>query len=344
MTTRVRRVPALLLLLVLTLAGCGDGGDPTSRLAEAFEETFDGSFAYALTVEADADSLRELGDGAGQAAEFLAGFGVSGVVTGESTTVEIELLGRPLLQVRSVGEQGLYLQLGLNDLLSAFGGGAFDPQDEIVPALDALGLGEDVKSAVIDLFSGAWVGIEGDFASVEQGLEDLFGTEGETVDEEAARQEFRQLLGGDATGFLERYVEVVEEVEDEELRRYVVRLRLRELVSSVTELNDELGAGAAPLDQFEGGFADVPESVPGTVVTVDGLVESIRFELPDADAEGRDAPGVVELRLELDDHGAVPPVEAPAGATIITAEQANEVLKKLFSLTGQLGGAGLGDG
>lgn len=335
MPGKLRLVP-LLLVLGLVLAACGDGGDPSEELADAFQNTFDGSFAYEFTVDADADALAELGEGAGQAAGFLSGFSAAGTVDEDAASFAVTLLNQQIFQLRTIGQEAFYIQLGLNDFLAAFGGGGFDPQDELVPALDALGLGEEVKGAVIEAFNGSWVGVEGELDTEE--LSALLGGETEPVDEEA-QQRFREVFGEDVPGFFERFVVVEEEESEDDVTSYSVLLQVHELFRAVADVNAELGVDdAAGLGDLEADLADLPETVPGTVITADDHVELITFDLaaamadPDADGEA-EAVGSVELRFEITDHDDVEPVEAPEDATVLTAEQFADALAKLAELT-----------
>ncbi|MDX1658698.1 MAG: hypothetical protein R3343_07755 [Nitriliruptorales bacterium] len=334
---RTLRRTSLLLVLVLALAACGDGGDPEERLADAFEDTFDGSFAYEFTVDADSEALGDLGDGAGQAAAFLGGFSVSGTVAEETASFGVTLLNQQIFELRTIGEEAFYLRLGINDLLAAFGGGAFDPQDELVPAIDALGLGEDIKAAVIDAFNGTWVGVEGEFDSEE--LSALFGAGADDVDDEESRERVREVFGEDIPGFFERFVTVTEEEEEDDVHRFTVALEIRELLRAAAELNEELGVDdSAAFADLEADLEDLPETVPGTVITADGLVEVISFDVAAAAREvGEDVAGAVEIRFEISDHDEVEAVVAPEEATTLTAEQFAEAVRKLTELTGGLG-------
>lgn len=331
-TPRRRHLASVLLVvLALVAAACGDG-DPESRLAEAFEDTFEGEFAYAFTVEADRNALDALGEGAGQAAAFLSGFGATGVVQEDAASFSVEILGANLLEVRTIGDEAFYLQLGLNDLLAAFGGGAFDPRDELVPALDALDLSEEVQTTVLDALDGRWVGVEGELDP--QRFAELMGGEAATEDPEATAERVRELFGEDVPAFFERYVIVEEEVEEDDTTRYRVLLQVHELLRAAAELDPDT-AGAGALDDLEADLADLPETVPGSVVVNDGLVTSIRFDIADAAREaGTTVDGSVLLRLDLSDHGDVPDVEAPEAATVLTAEQFSEALASIAALTG----------
>lgn len=339
---RTGRFPVLVAVLGLLVAACGDGGDPSDRLADAFEETFDGSFAYELTVDADASALEGLGEGAGQAAAFLAGFTASGSVHEDAATFGVTVLNQPVLQLRSIGSDAFYIQLGLNDFLSAFGGGAFDPQDELVPALNELGLGEEVKAAVIEAFNGSWVGVEGEL-DTEQ-LSALLGGESKEVDDEEARERFNEVFGEDAPEFIENFVIVEEEEEDDDIRRYTVHLQVHELLRASAELNEELGVeDQGALRDLESDLADLPETVPGTVVTDEGRVQYISFDLAEAARsaagdEGAEVAGSVDIRFTITEHDDVPPIEEPEGATVLTAEQFSDAIAKVVSLT--TGGAG----
>lgn len=337
----LRRFPVLVALLGLLVAACGDGGDPSDRLASAFENSFDGEFAYELTVDADSEALAGLGEGAGQAAAFLAGFSAAGVVVDDAATFTVTVLNRPIVEIRSIGDDQLYLQAGLNDFLSAFGGGAFDPQDELVPALDQLGLDEEVKAAVIEAANGGWVGVEGEVDDERLSL--LLGAPSGEVDDEEARERFEEVFGEDVPTFVERFVVVESEETEDDVRLYEVHLQVHELLRAAAELNAELGVeNQGALADLEADLADMPETVPGTVITVDDHVQRITFDLAEAARQrpAEDATAVtgsVEITFTFTEHDDIDPVEAPEEVTTITGEQFTDAIERLGQLTGGTG-------
>src|SRR5690606_26286131 len=90
-----RILSALFAITMLAAVGCGGGTSSAEvSLTGAVESLFAGPFAWTVTVEADRSSLNELGEGAREAADFLAGLRVSGVVDGnEAARLSISALG-----------------------------------------------------------------------------------------------------------------------------------------------------------------------------------------------------------------------------------------------------------
>lgn len=335
---RTRPSTLLLVALALVASACGTSSpDPDTRLSAAVENTFDGAFTYTLSVDADRAALDGLGEGAGDAATFLQTFGFSGVVDGEDgVSFGIDLGGEsPLFEVRTFGEEAFYLNLGINDLLSLAGAGAFDPRDELAPALDALGFEDEVKAAVLDALDGKWVGVEGELDLSR--LQALMGQEGEQVDEGEASEAAEELFGDDIPDFFDRFVTVVETVEEDDTERFEVALELRELLRAAGELNQRVGADAAPLEDLEADLQDLPETVPGTVVVVEDHVTEIRFDVAETAREaGTTVEGSILVQVLLADFDDVAPLTKPEGATVLTDEQFTDALAKLIGLTGGL--------
>lgn len=337
----LRPLTALFAVLAVVASACGSSSpDPQTRLSAAFEDTFDGAYTYAFAVEADRAALDSLGDDAGQAAAFLGTFGISGTVDGEDgVSLQLALgAGSPLLEVRSFGEEAFYLNLGLNDFLSLAGAGAFDPRDELAPALDALGFDDEVKTAVLAVLDGEWVGVEGQL-DMER-IQGLLGAEEAAADDEEIRSAAEELFGDGIGGFFERFVTVAEAEElEDDTERFDVQLQVRELVRAISELNARVGAEDAPgLDDIEADLQDLPETVPGTIIVADDHVTEIRFDLASVGEEAFD--GSILLTVTLDDFDDVEPLVAPEGATVLTDEQFTDAIEKLVGLTGALTPAG----
>lgn len=329
--------PVLVVLLSLVLAACGGPSDPGEELAEAFQRTFDDSFAYRFIVDADASAVEGIGEGAGQAAAFLSGFAIEGTVDDEAVSVDVQGLGTSLLQVRSIGEDELYLQLGVQSLLGMLGGG-FSPED-LLPTLEAAGLDTELQGAVLGALRGDWIGIEGGFDAAQLG--DVAGGTTE-VDEEEAEEAFREAFGEDIPAFFERYVVVRGEPRDEEgVRNFTVELQLRELLRAASEASEQLGrADTAATDDLEADLAELPATVPGEVSVDDGRVTSIAFRAAETIREsGTAIVGDLDLVLDLSRHGSVDELTAPPDATVITSEQLQQILEQLGGLAGRgLGG------
>ncbi len=336
-TRGLRPLTTLVALLALVASACGGASaDPATRLSSAFEDTFDGSYAYRFAVDADRAALDTLGADAGQAATFLGTFGFSGVVDGDDgMSFALGLgTGSPILELRSFGEEAFYVNVGLGDLLSLAGAGAFDPRDELAPALDALGFDTDVKAAVLDLLDGKWVGVEGQLDA--ERLQSLLGAQAPTADEEEVADAAEELFGGGIDGFFEEYVTVVD-VEDtgDGVEQFEVALQLRELLRAAAELNQRVGADEAmPMEDLEADLADLPETIPGTVVVTDDKVTEIRF---DAAAFDEGVAGSILLTLSFSDFDEVDPLVKPEGATVLTDEQFTDAVAKLVGLTGGMG-------
>lgn len=340
--TSPRRRPFALLLVAMAVlvAACGTSSpDPETRLSAAVENTFEGSFSYTLSVDADRAALEGLGEGAGDAATFLQTFGFSGVVDdADGVSFAVDLGGdTPLLEVRTFGEEAFYLNVGLNDFLSLAGAGAFDPRDELAPALEALGFDDEVKAAVLDALDGKWVGVEGELDVAR--IQELMGAEPGEVDEERASEAAAELFGEDIPAFFDKYVSVVETVEEEDdTERFEVVLELRELLRAAGELNQQVAAeDAVALEDLEADLQDLPETVPGTVVVVDDHVTVMRFDIGAAASEpGTEGEGSILLEMVLADFDDVEPVAKPEGATVLTDEQFTDAIAKLVGLTGGL--------
>lgn len=335
--SRTAALPSAVLVtaLALLLAACGEPADPGERLAEAFEDTFDDSFAYRFAVDADQEALAGLGDSAGQAAAFLAGFAVTGIVDETTASADVQALGTDLLQVRSIGEDEFYLRFGAQNLLGLLGGG-FAAED-LIPALDSMGFDEDLQAIVLAGLEGDWLGIEGGLDASQLGR----GADAGTIDEEEARESFHEAFGEDLPEFFERYVVVEGEPDEEDdgPERYTVSLQLRELIRAAADLGDEMGADELSERDLEADLADLPATVPGIVSVEDGLVTSILFRAGETIREaGTELAGDLDLVVDLSEHGAVAEIAAPPDAVMVTPEELQTLLDRL----GELAGAGFG--
>lgn len=338
-SSRLRPTALLLAVLAVVAAACGTASpDPDTRLAAAVENTFDGAFTYTLSVDADRAALEGLGEGAGDAATFLQTFGFSGVVDGEdAVSFAVDLGGdTPLFELRTFGDEAFYVNVGLNDFLSLAGAGAFDPRDELAPALDALGFEAEVKGAVLDALDGKWVGVEGELDVAR--LQALMGGEEAQVDEGEASEAAEELLGEDIPDFFDRYVTVVETVEEDDTERFDVVLQLRELLRAAGELDQRVSSeDSTTLEDLEADLQDLPETVPGTITVVDDHVTSVRFDVADTAREaGAEVEGSILVEVLMADFDDVEPLAKPEGATVLTDEQFTDAIAKLIGLTGGL--------
>jgi hypothetical protein len=333
--TRTRLSTIVLLLVALAMTACDrTPADPEDRLADAFATTFDGSFDYSITVDADQAALQGLGEGAGEAASFLTGFQLRGTVDGDAASVIVEAIGTNLLEFRAMGDDRFYAQLGIQQLLG-LAGPDFDPAAQVGPQLDQLGVSAEVREAVLEAFEGNWVGIEGELDPSR--VAQLAGDQ--EVDEEEAEARFEEIFGEDVPTFFDRYVTLVEHTETDGVTTYEVQLQLHDLLRAAAQLNSDLGLDdQAQLQDLEADLEELPETVPGTVVTADDVLTEIRFDVAQTIRDtGTEIEGDLDLLARMSNHGEVDPITEPEGATVITADQLEEALITLNEVAG--GGA-----
>jgi hypothetical protein len=290
---RAARVAALLLAAVLALAGCRGGEDPATQLEQALVATLDTEVAFELRAEADRAALEQLGEAAGDAAQFLSDFRVVGArEPGGATTLAVELAaGQPVLEAVVLPDGELRLRTGLGELL---GLGGASPADALEPELERRGASQEQRRALTAGFEGDWIAIT-----------DAGGIEGALGDADEARDpgavlDLEHLLAS---------VEVTDATEDDG------RQRLDVLVD-VTQL---LGEDAAD---------GVDERLPALVELEDGLLRRVRVELSDELDEVDD--GRVRLDLRLSDHGDAevgPPPEVAASVTMAELEELLALLR-----------------
>lgn len=317
---------AVLVLLALVATACSEP-DPQARLEDAFGRTFDDSFAYQLTVEADEEALQGLGANSAQAAAVLQSLAVAGRRAGDALELRVGFGGFDLLQVRSLQEEELYLKMALDQLGAFLGGGqGLDPDATVVPPLQQAGVSQEVIEAVRAAFNGQWVGIQGAIDS--QQLQDQLGatpTETSTAQDEAVRE----ALCEDLEGFAECYLAVQDVTEEDGRTMFEVRLELRELARALAE--------AAPtgdqVEDLDADLADLPEQVPATVIVEDGVVTRLTLDVAEAmRSGGTETQGSIDVRLELSEHGEVDAIEAPDGAVNITGGQLADAMASLTEL------------
>lgn len=328
----------LVVMLALVSTACADQRDPEVVLAEIVERTFDEPFRFELDVEADTESLRSLGEGAGDAATFLAGLRADGTVDGEATQLRILLLGIEAIEVRRLAADELYLRTAAVQLLAL----ASDPAlgERLATRIEALGLDPAVEAASLAALAGRWIGIRGELdLGALSGLAGV-AEDGEARPEpEAVESAARSAFGTDLPGFLRRFV-LVEQVDDAEAgTRYDVALDLRELIRAANEMNAQLGSNnAVPLEELEADLEEVPGRVPGVIVTGEGRVQELRFDIALAAREfGLEIPGAITLRLGLSEHGTAPSVIPPEDPTIVTSEQLVAGVDRLLTLLEAVG-------
>lgn len=326
--SRARTARLLVLLLVLgALSACrsGEPADPAERFAQAVERTFDGSFRYRLSAVSDRDALEALGPESRQVAQFLNAFSVAGTISDEVTSLEVRAVTtNPVFEVRRFAEDDVFLRLGISDVLGP--GLEVDLEERILPAMVELGIPRTVRSAATSLFQGEWVGVQGSFDEDLGGvLSDEVAADDASVDPDRLQED----LGGNLPGFVRRFLSVQQEIEDDGRRRYAVDLQLRALLRVVGEVNAEVSVGGLlDLAALEAQLESLPEEVAGEVIVEEGLVTSIRFDVAEAARQGgQDVAGTIQLRLDLSDHGAPPPLGRPDTAVVVPSDDLAAALR-----------------
>jgi demethylmenaquinone methyltransferase / 2-methoxy-6-polyprenyl-1,4-benzoquinol methylase len=316
---RIGRWVAGLLLLALALAGCDRSASPEDELRTATERTLSEDVGFTLSARADRASLDALGEGAGEAAAFLATFQLTGVREADGAYALVVDIGgtAPLFEVRGGGQEPLLLRTGLGALLGAEG----DPATSLGPRLDALGIDGEPRQAMVAGFAGDWIAITdaddvGDLAGPA-----LAGEEPEAGADASAGT-------GDPfdLGRLFAALEVRSARDVGDVRRFAVQL------DAQGWLGTALGGATDGSEVVE-----LPASVPGSVTVRDGLVHEVRLELAEGTegAESADGqPGRVELVLALHDHGEVAEIEPAVPVVEVTTA---ELVELIAVLDGQLG-------
>jgi hypothetical protein len=289
---RAARVPALLLAAVLALAGCR-GADPATQLEQALEATLGTEVAFELRAEADRAALEQLGEAAGDAAQFLADFRVVGARDPDGATVlAVELAaGQAVLEAVVLPDGELRLRTGLGQLL---GLAEASPADALEPELERRGASPQQRRALLAGFEGGWIAIS-DAGGIEGALG---GAEGARGPDEAF--DLEDLLAN---------VEVTDATEDGGRQRLDVLVDVSRLLDP--DATDDLG-----------------ERVPALIELEDGLVRRVRVELSDELDEVDD--GRVRLDLRLTDHGDAevgPPPEVEATVTMAELEELLALLR-----------------
>jgi hypothetical protein len=323
---RWTRIVVALAAAVTMLAACsgGEPADPSERLAQAMERTFEGSFQYRIAAVSDRDALEGLGAEARQVAQFLNAFSVAGTVNGDVTSLEIRAVTTtPAFEIRRFAADDVFIRLGITDLLGP--GLQVDLEERILPAMVQLGIPRTVRSATTSLFSGQWVSVQGEFDGDLGGL-----LADEVVDDPSMDpQRLQEDLGGNLPGFVRRFVTVDQELESDGQRRYTVDLQLRALLRTVGEVNAEASIGGLlDLAALEEQLATLPEQVAGEIVVQDGLVTSIRFDVAAAARDaGQDVPGTIQLRFDISEHGQTPELERPDTAVVVPSDDLATALR-----------------
>lgn len=336
MSTRhqLRRAPALVVLVALLATACSSGGgDPDEDLAATVAATFEDSFAFEFTVDADQSALAALGEGASQAAFFLQGFKVTGATEGDNTSMVLRIVGIDVLEARSIGDEAAYLRLGLEEI-AQFTGTPIDAE-AITGQLEGFGLDPAVETTIVSALQGNWVGVEG--ALDADRLQELLGTGGPS-DEEVSGA-FEESFGGDLPAFIERFVTVSERTDEDGTETFRVDLQVRDLLRAAADLSRQFGDEQVPLEDLEADLEELPATVPGTIVASGDRINQIRFDLGEAARlAGQEVEGRIDLTFAISDHGEVAAITAPEASQVLTAEQFSDTVAQVMSFLTGFGG------
>lgn len=323
-----RWLPGLLaagVLVAATGACTSDPGpvDPEAALVQTVEGTLEGAFAYRLEAEADREALAALGRSLGTVAARLNLFEVTGVVDGPVVSVDISAFGtEPLFQLRRFDDDAVTVRIAAGD----------GPLAAVAtPELEGRLLGmavqtaqpQSVVEAIGALFDGAWVAVTGDF---DPSALTALGGDGPTpgTRSEDARTGRRPPL----PDLVADYLTITDQVEDDGATTVRVDLRVQALLRALATLD----RSQAPDAGFEEGLALLPATVTGDVVTRDGVVERIVFDVAAGAREaGEDVPGSLQLRLVLSDHGDPDRPELPEALVTVPSAELTAGLGQLLA-------------
>lgn len=323
-----RRVGAVLAVAVLAagaLTACtGDEppADPEEALVQTVEDTLAGSFAYRLVAEADREALEALGRDLGSVAARLNLFEVSGVVADGAVTVDVEAVGTRLAELRRFADDAVYLRIAAGD-----GPLAALATPELEGRLLGMAVQTDQPQSVVEaigaLFAGDWVGVTGAFdAAALTGLADPDATAADDADATAGTE-----LQTPLPDLVADYLRVTDRTEDDGTTTLRVDLRVRALLQAVARLGGDVDPAT-----LQEGLDVLPETVTGDVVTRDGVVEAIVFDVAAGAREaGQDVPGALELRLELSDHGDPEVPEVPEARVAVPSDDLATGLAQLLT-------------
>ena len=288
---RRRRVLPALLALALVLGACEPEAPagPEEALVQTVEETLEGAFAYRLVAEADRQALEALGSSLGEVAARLNLFEVTGIVADGTVTMDVQALGTaPLLELHRDADDRVLVRVAAGDgPLAAVA--TPELEGRLLGMAVQTGQSDAVVAAIGALFDGSWVAVDGEF---DPGL--LAG--GTTA---AAAEDAEGELPTPLPEVVADYLSVTDRTEDGGRATLRVDLRVRDLLRALARLGRDVD-----LEAVEEGLGVLPEVVTGDVVTRDGVVEAIVFDVAaGARQAGEDVPGSLEVRLELSDHG-----------------------------------------
>lgn len=333
MTTATARRPAarggvvagaLLALLALLASACtaDPDPDPAEALVQTVEDTLAGSFAYRLVAEADREALDALGSQLGAVAARLNLVEVTGVVADGTVTADLRVLAtEPLFQLRRYDDDRVHVRLATGDgPLAALATPELEGQ--LLGMALQTGQSNAVIAAIGALFDGSWVAVTGQF---DPGL--LAGLGTGSPPDEATDGDAQQELATPLPDVVADYLTVTERSEDDGGTTLRVDLQARELLRALARLG-----GDADVAAVEDGLALLPEVVTGDVVTRDGVVEAIVFDVAEgARQAGQDVPGSLEVRLELSDHGDPTVPEPPDPLVTVPSDELATGLAQLLA-------------
>lgn len=325
--TAARRWLALLatgVLVAVGLVGCTDDppADPETALVQSVEDTLAGSFAYRLVAEADREALESLGRSLGSVAARLNLFEVSGVVADGAATVDVAAVGTQLLQLRRFPDDATYLRLAagegpLGTLLSP------ELEGQLLGVAVQTDQPQSVVGSIGALFDGDWIGVTGEVDTSL--LSELAG--GDATDDATAASEDGEDPATPLPEVVADYLTVTDRTEDDGTTTLRVDLRVRDLLRALSRLGDDVD-----LDALEEQLGALPETVTGDVVTSDGVVHAIVFDVAEGAREaGEDVPGSLQLRLELDDHGEPDVPRVPEAAVEVPSAELTAGLVQLLT-------------
>lgn len=326
---RLRPVVALLALALVAGACNRTPDDPQEAVRQAVAATFEDSYHFEVTVEADPAALRAMGAEAAQSAAFLSGLALEGDVAGDTNSLTVRILGIEALELRRLGSEAVYVRAAAQQFLAAAGQAALAQPATVAAALDQLQASPALRAGVTAALEGRWVGIAGDLdaAAIERAL----GVES-SADGGPDEADILAALGGDLEGAIERYVAVEgEPVDVGGVRRYTVSLALRDLLRNVLMVQAE-AAGDDPA-QVEADLVGLAERVPGTIDVRDGRVTAIRIDIAGA-VEDQPTVGAIEVIVDLSRHGDVDALSVPEGAVTVPSDEFLDTFARLVEFAG----------
>lgn len=323
-----RFAPALVGLTVLTASACSSGGgDPAQDLATALTSLTEDDFAWQLGLDVDnsvlSDAAQEI-EGLGSISMFISSLQIGGRVVGGDTELHLGLLGQQVFEMRSIGDEQLFVRLGVQELLASFGA---DPQ-ALLSDLGAQGIPEEFEAIALTALAGEWIGLE----ASQDDLARIFGEGTPDGGELAGIQQAFADVFEDPGALLERIGTVTATDGSDGAVVYDVEVDLAaaadffydDLAPLLEEAMGDAGTGdlAELRSDLDEALADAPETVSGLEVTVtDGEVTRIVLDLIEfAGAFSSDLPdGDARLVFDLSRED-VEAVEAPTTSTFLSAD------------------------